>query len=131
MSVERLYPLAPSPVPQNAQYNVVGDEQRVISPDTGRKVVSRQDETAKSGQDAKEQELNKQDVEKLAERLNRVMGLIEKRLHFTVHDKSKIIQVKVIDQHTGEVLDEIPPKRLLDLMSSFQDLTGLFVDHKA
>lgn len=131
MSVDGLSPLAPSQIPQTVQHNLVGEEKKVISPDTGRKAVSRQEETAKTAQDAKEQELNKQDVEKLAERLNRVMGLIEKRLKFTVHDKSKTVQVKVIDQQTGEVLDEIPPKRLLDLMSSFQDLTGLFVDHKA
>ncbi len=131
MSLDRIYPLSPPQVPQAIQLNLAGDEQKVVSPETGRKAVSRQDETAKSGQDAKEQELNKQEVEKLAERLNRVMGLIEKRLQFKVHDKSKMIQVKVIDQQTGEVIDEIPPKRLLDLMSSFQNVTGLFVDHKA
>lgn len=131
MSLDRISPLSPPQVPQAIQLNMAGDEEKVVSPETGRKAVSRQDETAKSGQDAKEQELNKQEVEKLAERLNRVMGLIEKRLQFKVHDKSKMIQVKVIDQQTGEVIDEIPPKRLLDLMSSFQDVTGLFVDHKA
>jgi flagellar protein FlaG len=38
--------------------------------------------------------------------------------------------VKVIDQETGEVLDEIPPKKVLDMLSSLTDMIGIFLDKK-
>lgn len=128
MSIGRIEPIS---TPQSLPLiNTSGDESKVFK-ETGTTVVTRQDESAKAGSEANDQEMTKQEAEKLADRINRIMGLIDKRLQFSIHEKSGQIQVKVIDQQSGEVLDEIPPKRLLDLMASFRDMTGILVDHKA
>lgn len=74
------------------------------------------------------EEVPREEVEKAAEKLNRLMGIIDKRLEFSVHKQSGRVMVKVIDQQTGDVLDEIPPKRILDMLSSFTEMAGIFVD---
>lgn len=88
-----------------------------------RPVVDRKQEVPSA-----KEEIPRQEVEKTAEKLNRLMGLIDRRLEFSVHEKSKQIIVKVVNQETGEVLDEIPSKKLLDLMASFHQMVGLFFD---
>ncbi|MHB1650909.1 MAG: flagellar protein FlaG [Desulfitobacteriaceae bacterium] len=125
---ERLQPLPNIQPP--ALVNHAGDESKVISKEIGLTSVSRQAEMAKTGNETLKQDLSRREVEKIAQRLNKIMGFIEKRLQFSVHAKSGQVQVKVINQETGEVMDEIPPKRLLDLMASFRDMTGIFVDSK-
>ena len=76
------------------------------------------------------EEIPREEVEKAAEKLNRLMGLIDKRMKFEVHDKTHRIMVKVIDQDTGDVLTEVPPKKLLDMVSSILEQVGLIVDSK-
>ena len=76
------------------------------------------------------EEIPREKVEKATEKLNRLMGIIDKRLEFSVHEKSHRVMVKIIDQVTGEVLDEIPPKRVLDMMNSFSQMVGLMVDKR-
>lgn len=95
------------------------------SQETPRPVVDRKQETPSA-----REEIPRELVEKAAEKLNRLMGIIDKRLEFSVHERSHRVIVKIIDQITGEVLDEIPPKRVLDILSSFTDLVGLMVDKR-
>lgn len=76
------------------------------------------------------EEIPREEVEKATEKLNRLMGIIDKRLEFSVSEKSKRVSVKVIDQATSEVLNEIPPKRVLEMLSSFSEMVGLLVDKR-
>jgi len=95
------------------------------SQETPRPVVDRKQETPSA-----REEIPREQVEKAAEKLNRLMGIIDKRLEFRVHERSNRIIVKIIDQGTGEVLDEIPSKQVLDMLSSFTDMVGLMVDKR-
>lgn len=95
------------------------------SQETPRPVVDRKQETPSA-----REEIPREQVEKAAEKLNRLMGIIDKRLEFRVHERSHRVIVKIIDQGTGEVLNEIPPKRVLDMLSSFIDMVGLMVDKR-
>jgi len=84
----------------------------------------------KSNVPSAREEIPREQVEKAAEKLNRMMGIIDKKLQFTVHEKSNRIMVKVIDTKTDEVLEEIPSKKILDMLSSFTDIIGLMVDKR-
>jgi flagellar protein FlaG len=95
------------------------------SQETPRPVVDRKQQTPSA-----REEIPREQVEKAAEKLNRLMGIIDKRLEFRVHERSHRVIVKIIDQGTGEVLNEIPPKRVLDMLSSFIDMVGLMVDKR-
>jgi len=93
--------------------------------DASVKIVDR-----KSSVPSAREEIPREQVEKAAEKLNRMMGIIDKKLQFTVHEKSNRIMVKVIDTKTDEVLEEIPSKKILDMLSSFTDIIGLMVDKR-
>lgn len=76
------------------------------------------------------EEVPREQVEQTLEKLNRLMGLIDKRMEFKIHDETNRVMVKIIDQDNGEILSEIPPEKTLDLLSSIQDVVGLIVDEK-
>lgn len=95
------------------------------SQDTPRQVVDRKQETPSA-----REEIPREQVEKAAEKLNRLMGIIDKRLEFKVHEKSHRISVKIIDQSSGEVIDEIPPEKLLESLDSFSEMVGLLFDKR-
>lgn len=95
------------------------------SKDTPRPVVERKDELPTA-----REEIPREDVERATDKLNRLMGLIDKRLRFDIHEKSDQIMVRVIDQDTENVLKEMPSKRVLELLNSLTDIAGLLIDRK-
>ncbi|MHB8073710.1 flagellar protein FlaG [Desulfosporosinus fructosivorans] len=95
------------------------------SQDNPLKVVDRKGEVPSA-----REEIPREQVEKAAEKLNRLMGIIDKRLEFTVHDESDGVIVKIVDQQSGDVMDEIPPQRVMDILSSFSQMAGLFFDKR-
>lgn len=90
-----------------------------------RPVVERKDEIPSA-----REEIPREEVERATDKLNRLMTLIDKRLRFDIHDKSQGFVVRVIDQDTKDTLKELPPKRVLDLLSSFTHIAGLMVDER-
>ena len=96
------------------------------SQETPLMVVDRKQDTASA-----REEVPREEVEKATEKLNRLMGIIDKRLEFRVDDKSQRVVVKIIDQQNGDVLNEIPSKQAMDMLDSFSDMVGLMVDKRA
>ncbi len=74
------------------------------------------------------EEIPREKVEKTVEKLNRLMGIIDKRYEFSIHDNTNVLTVRIVDQQNGEVLDEIPSKRALEILDSFSQIAGLFFD---
>ncbi|MDI6906157.1 MAG: flagellar protein FlaG [Thermoanaerobacterales bacterium] len=64
------------------------------------------------------------------EKLAKTAPVFDCRFHFRIHEATKRVMVQVIDQETGEVLNEIPPEKILDLVAQIQELVGLLVDKK-
>ncbi len=115
-----------------------GGQMPVIPVDTfaGQKMERGQEEMPRMVVEKKEnvtsarEEIPREEVERATEKLNRLMGLIERRLKFEIHDKSHRVMVKIIDEKSGEVLREVPPKKILDMLSSFAEFVGVLVDKK-
>lgn len=95
------------------------------SQDIPRPVVERKDELP-----AAREEIPREEVERATDKLNRFMSFIDKRLRFDIHETSDQIMVRVIDQDTEDVLNEMPPKRVLELLDSLMDIAGLLIDQK-
>jgi len=89
-------------------------------------VVDRKDNAS-----AAKEEVPREEAEQAVERMNRLIGLVNKRMKFEIHEQSNRVMVKIIDEASGEVLSEIPPKKMLDMLSSLSDFIGLLVDEKA
>jgi len=120
-----LNPIQPNSQSTTIPLNAFPGQKLERSQETPRPVVNRKQEIPSA-----REEIPREQVEKAAEKLNRLMGIIDKRLEFSVHEKSHRVMVKIVDQVTGEVLDEIPPKRVLDMMNSFSQMVGLMVDKR-
>jgi len=86
-------------------------------------------ESKKEAPSARE-EIPREEVEKGVEKLNRLMGIIDKRYEYSIHENSHRLSVKIVDQLSGEVLAEIPSKRALDILDSFSQMAGLFFDKR-
>jgi len=55
---------------------------------------------------------------KAIEKANKAINGIHTELEFSIHEKSKEIMVKVIDSETKEVIREIPPEKILDMVAA-------------
>jgi len=89
------------------------------------KVVDRKQEVPSA-----REEIPREQVEKATEKLNRLMGIIDKRVQFSVHDQADSVVVKITDQQSGDVMNEIPPQRVIDILGSFSQMAGLFFDKR-
>lgn len=51
-------------------------------------------------------------------------------LEFSLHEDTGTIMVKVRNRDTKEVIREIPPEKILDLVAALWDVAGLMVDER-
>ncbi|HBT20182.1 MAG TPA: flagellar biosynthesis protein FlaG [Peptococcaceae bacterium] len=71
------------------------------------------------------------EVIKAIERANEAFRVVNTRFEFSIHEGTKEIMVKIIDEETNEVIREIPPEKILDLIAKIWELAGILVDERA
>jgi flagellar protein FlaG len=49
---------------------------------------------------------------------------------FSIHEKTKSIMVKVVDNDTREVIKEIPSEKILDMVANLWEMAGIMVDER-
>ncbi len=64
------------------------------------------------------------------ERTNAELVGANRELQISIHDKTHRIMAKVVDKETKEVIKEIPSEKLLDMVYSMLEYSGLIVDEK-
>lgn len=69
--------------------------------------------------------------DEVVDRLNLAMRALSTRLKFQKHEASGKFVVRVINEQTDEVIREIPPERLLDLLVHLRRMVGVLVDERA
>ena len=78
----------------------------------------------------KENNYNEHEVIEAIEKANKQFKTFDRRLEFSIHEKTKQIIVKVIDTDDDTVLREIPSEKILDMVAKMWELSGIFVDEK-
>lgn len=74
--------------------------------------------------------LGERELINIIERGNKALQETSTRLQYSVHEKSNQVLVKLIDINTNEVIREIPPEKLVDILSSIVETAGLLFDRK-
>lgn len=69
-------------------------------------------------------------IVKAIEKANKALQGVYTRFEYRIHKPSGEIMVKVIDQESNEVIREIPPEKLLDLVTKLQEICGVIIDEK-
>lgn len=72
----------------------------------------------------------KEEMEKVVKWINEFLRPPNTHLKFELHDGLQEYHVSVIDDVTGEVVKEIPSKKLLDMHAAMTAELGLLVDKK-
>jgi len=75
--------------------------------------------------------IGEQQFNDMIERSNKALRGLDTHLKLSVHQKTHQIVVKVMNTETNEIVKEIPPEKLIDLMYNLCEQLGLFVDEKA
>ena len=78
----------------------------------------------------KKQEYSKKDVDDALNKINNFLKDDKTHAEYTYNEEMKTMMVKVIDENTKEVVLEIPPKKILDMVASMLRQVGL-LDKKA
>ncbi|HNR87036.1 MAG TPA: flagellar protein FlaG [Spirochaetota bacterium] len=80
--------------------------------------------------DAAEQKptLSREDMLAAVESLNSVSRSVNTRVSFHFNDDANRVVMKVRDGKTEEVIQEIPPRELIRLLTQIRETIGMFVD---
>jgi flagellar protein FlaG len=76
-------------------------------------------------------ELKEEDLKKAVEKLNTFLKDNGTYAEYAVHDKLKDIMITIRDSETKEIIRELPPKKILDMVAKMIEMVGILVDKRA
>jgi len=78
-----------------------------------------------------EEDYTKEEVERAVTSTNRLLNDEHKTQYkFEVHEGTGRVMVNLIDTKTKEVIKEIPPEKILDLVANIWERLGILVDER-
>lgn len=77
-----------------------------------------------------EKHFSEQDVIGIIEKANKDFVAYDRKFEFSIHEATKQIMVKIIDVTTDEVIRELPPEKVLDMVAAIWEAVGIIVDRK-
>ncbi|WDV46126.1 flagellar protein FlaG [Clostridiaceae bacterium M8S5] len=110
--------------------NNVNRVQKVTESESKPNINIRLNNTSKEENNIKNSKVQEQDIIHAIEQANKSVIVYDRRLEFSIHDKTKQIMVKVIDTVKDEVIREIPAEKTLDMVAKFLEVAGILVDEK-
>lgn len=78
----------------------------------------------------KQPTLQEKTVAEAIEKVNKKIEGEPREFQFSIHEETKQITVKIINTETKELIKEIPPEKILDMIAAMWDHAGLFIDEK-
>ncbi|MCY6353963.1 flagellar protein FlaG [Clostridium sp. ZS2-4] len=80
----------------------------------------------------KQDNQQEENIKKAVEKLNKFLEGEKTHVEYERHDKFKNeFIIKIINDQTKEVIKEIPPKKMLDMVAEMCKLAGIMFDEKA
>ena len=77
-----------------------------------------------------DRDMSQEDVIKTIEKANKEFVTYDRRFEFSIHEKTRQIMVKVIDANNDEVIRELPPEKVLDMVAALWEVAGILIDRK-
>lgn len=69
-------------------------------------------------------------ISESVKKANKELAYFNRRLEYSIHEGTNEIMVKVINSETNEVIREIPPEKILNMIAKLWELVGLMVDER-
>lgn len=80
--------------------------------------------------DREQYEPVKEHIQKLVDEAQSVLQQANGQLTFKMHEGTGRILVQLVEKETKEVLREIPPEKMLDVIAGIWEWSGIVVDRK-
>ncbi|KAB3532048.1 flagellar protein FlaG [Alkaliphilus serpentinus] len=96
---------------------------------------SREHKSAEDNNMVKEQFMQKREhtaeqLNKALEKANKSFQSFDRKFERSVHEKTGAIMVKVIDSSNDQVIRELPPEKILDMVAHMLEVAGIIVDKR-
>lgn len=69
-------------------------------------------------------------LQEAVEKANQHLVGVNAEFLFTVHEGTGRTLVQLINKNTGDIIREIPPRKMLDVIAGIWEMSGLVVDQK-
>ena len=73
---------------------------------------------------------NTEALDEAIKQMNRAAEAFNVELKFSVHEGTDRVMVQVVNKESQEIIREIPPERVLNMVAQIQNMIGLFVDSR-
>lgn len=93
-------------------------------------VQEKPQESTRERSDNNQSQVNERVVSEAVGKLNKALEGTNRRMEYSVYERTNEIMIKVIDEATGEVIREVPPKKILDMVANMMEMAGLIVDER-
>ncbi|KPZ54833.1 flagellar protein FlaG [Pseudoalteromonas sp. P1-13-1a] len=80
------------------------------------------------GNSPKNQQLEREQLEKVAQQLQEFMGEMNRTLQFQVDEDSGRDVIKILDKTSGDVIKQYPSEEVLSLVSKLSESAGILID---
>jgi len=123
VKIDGIDPLQLNKIHEQTQKSVVQESQRQDPGQKGKEKVL--------GKEQKVVEWERsylEDLEEAVEKVNITAETFNISLRFRIHEESERIMVQVINLENNEVIKEIPPEKILNVVAQIQNIIGLFID---
>lgn len=114
--------------------NNVGNQQKSYAPsnENTMPVVKNESTIKEMEHGQKEREINEGEIKKAVDKLNKFLQGEITHVEYERHDvlKNQFV-IRIINNETKEIIKEIPPKKILDMVAELYKLAGVIVDEKA
>lgn len=91
------------------------------------KIVNSEEKSLEENQDG----YLKKDLDRAIGKLNKFLEEDKTHAEVSMHDKFNTIMIKIIDDNSGKVIMEVPPKKILDMVAKMCELMGVLFDKNA
>ena len=75
-------------------------------------------------------EISHEELEKSIEKANQFLLGLNIQFDFKIHEGTGRTVVRLVDKQTEEVVKEIPPEKMLDVIAGIWDMAGIVIDRK-
>lgn len=115
--------------PQNVSNDVQYESNSNNTVDTNLK-VSQTDTTVKinGSQDKKVDEKNVKDA---VDKLNKLFEGTSTHVEYEAVGKTRRLSIRIVNSETKEVITELPPKKIIQMIDRLCEIAGIMVDEKA
>lgn len=116
-------------VSQGGQSNLQSNTSELGVNTNGDKSVSK--DIMPNSKDINRKDMSKEEIKNSVDKLNKFLEGEKVHAVYEIHEKLNDVMIKIVNNETKEVILEIPPKKILDMVAKMCEMVGILVDKKA